>query len=96
MYIEKVKKTTKKRSSTSESSPVIVINNFGFGNRSRILNYRAPNRIDPLLLFALRLSDEVHSVLTGGRELEGARLMEDILGSFDGEAGINRDNTAWN
>lgn len=59
------------------------------------MNYRAADRIDPLLLFALRLSDEVHSVLTGG-EFEGAGLMEDILGSLDGEAGIDRDNAAWN
>lgn len=84
------------KSSTSESSPVIVINDFRFGNRSRILNYRAADRIDPLLLFALGLGDEVHGVLTGGRELEGAGLMEDILSALDGEAGVDRDDAAWN
>lgn len=81
--------------SASESSPVVVIDDFRFGNRSGILNYGAADRIDPLLLLALGLGDEVHGVLTGGRELKGAGLMEDILGALDGEAGIDRDDAAW-
>lgn len=34
--------------------------------------------------------------MTGGGELEGAGLMEDILGALDGEAGVDRDDAAWN
>ncbi|CAL5353121.1 unnamed protein product [Camellia sinensis] len=71
----------------------IVINNLRFSNRSRVLNYGTPNRVDPLFLVLLRIGDEVHGEAIGG-ELEGEGLVEDVLGALDGEAGGDGDDAA--
>lgn len=52
------------------------------------------DRVDPLLLLLLGVSKEVHGVLVGG-ELEGAGLVEDVLGALYSEAGADRDDATW-
>ncbi|GAY37878.1 hypothetical protein CUMW_032440, partial [Citrus unshiu] len=44
---------------TNQSSFVIIINDFGFSHRARVLNNRATNRIDPLLFLLLSIRHKV-------------------------------------
>lgn len=51
-----------------------------------MLHYGPSNRVDPVLLLLLRVGDEIHGVVPR-RQLESELLVENILGSLDGEAG---------
>ena len=73
--------------------PAIVIEDLVIGNRSRVLNDRSADRIDPILLLLLRIGDEIHGVAPSG-ELEGELAMEDVLGALDGEAIGDGDDAA--
>lgn len=59
-----------------------------------MLNNRSTNRIDPVLLLLLRIGDEIHR-LAPRRHLERKLPIKNILCALDGEAGGNRDDTAW-
>lgn len=58
-----------------------------------MLNYGAADGVDPLFFLLIGVGDEVHGGVGGG-ELEGARLMDDVFGAFDGEARADGDNAA--
>lgn len=60
-----------------------------------MLDYGAADGVDPLLLLLVAVGDEVHGGVGGG-ELEGAGLVNDVLGSLDGEAGADGDDAARN
>lgn len=60
-----------------------------------MLHQRPSDGVDPLLLLLLGIGDEVHGVVRGGGELEGAGLVEDVLGAFDGEARADGDDATW-
>lgn len=71
----------------------IVIDDFGIGNRSGLLNDGAADRVDPILLLLLGIGDEVHSLSIGG-ELESEGFVEDVFGALDGEAIADGDDAA--
>lgn len=56
-----------------------------------MLDNGATDGVDPFLLLLVGVSDEVHGVAVGGK-LEGELLVEDVLGTLDGEASAHRDD----
>jgi len=58
-----------------------------------MLNDRASDGIDPLLLLLIAVCDEVHG-LSARRKLEGKWFVEDVFGSLDSQAGTDRNNAA--
>lgn len=60
-----------------------------------MLNDGAADGVDPLLLLLIGVGDEVHGVLAGGGELESTGLVDDVLGTLDGQAGAHRDDATW-
>lgn len=58
-----------------------------------MLNDGATNRIDPILLLLIRVSEEEHGGVRGG-EFERRGLTEQVLGALNGEAIGHRDDAA--
>lgn len=60
-----------------------------------MLDDRASDGVDPLLLLFIGIGDEVHGVLAGGGQLEGTGFVYDVLGTLYGQAGTHRDHATW-
>lgn len=73
---------------------MIVIDDLGVGEGEGVLDDGSPDRVDPILLLLLGVSDKVHSFSRGTGELESAGLVDDVLGALDGLAGGHGENAA--
>lgn len=59
-----------------------------------MLHNSPANRVDPLLLLLLRISDKVHGGVAGG-EFERRGFVNNVFGALDGKAGADRDDATW-
>lgn len=76
------------------SAFAIIIDDFIVGDGLGVLNDGAADGVDPLLLLLLGGGEEVHGGIGGG-ELEGAGLVDDVLGALHGEARGHGDDATW-
>ncbi|KAK4253956.1 hypothetical protein QN277_009398 [Acacia crassicarpa] len=66
---------------TVKEEGAIVIDDFRVCNGARVLNNCVADGVDPIFLPLFTGRDEVHGGVGDGK-LEGARLVQDVLGAF--------------